>query len=80
MPTREHVNTTNEIQLVTQQDAAKTEKGVTTVNNHHAAAMIQTIKAMLAGAKEITLTETEIFGLILILDQISRELQQGGVT
>lgn len=50
------------------------------MNNHHAAAMIKTLKAMLAGAKEITLTETEIFGLILILDQISRELQQGGIT
>ena len=57
-----------------------TEQGVPTVSkeHHHAIAMIDAIKAMLAAGPEITLTESEIFGLILILDSISQAIRAGG--
>lgn len=45
---------------------------------HHAIAMIDSLKAMLAAGPEITLTESEIFGLILILDSISQAIKTGG--
>ena len=47
-------------------------------NNNHAIAMIDSLKAMLAAGPEITLTESEIFGLILILDSISQAIKAGG--
>ena len=57
-----------------------TEQGVPTVKkeHHHAIAMINSLKAMLAAGPEITLTESEIFGLILILDSISQAIKAGG--
>lgn len=57
-----------------------TEQGVPTVSkeHHHAIAMIDSLKAMLAAGPEITLTESEIFGLILILDSISQAIRAGG--
>ena len=57
-----------------------TEKGVPAVSKdqQHAIAMIDSLKAMLAAGPEITLTESEIFGLILILDSISQAIKAGG--
>lgn len=47
-------------------------------DQQHAIAMIDSLKAMLAAGTEITLTESEIFGLILILDSISQAIKAGG--